>query len=1182
VKKVKAFIGKVRAWLREKGFIALSKYNDTDLFHLLSRAKDAVKKGKAKNSKGHDAPVYSVSDPEDLSMSRPSRMERAKEMGYITDLESVIEKRGSDEGRPRVRRKPERSGISKARNANDVHERGGLHRSSGVSEDSETVRDSRGNGNVGPLLQTFYHGTAKDIAAFDLNHSDRKDHGWLGEGVYLTDSPELASMYAKAKERKAGGSQTVIPVHIKANKLYEATQEEKAKLQHAPAIESKKLTQRMQAAGYDGVVLKHSNGSSEIVIFDPSSIRSVNAKFDPDKADSSNILFSLADNENTTEQRRRIKKFYQGIPKQPLDRMFRVPFDAANFIDSHGRLKAGVKLSDKAKYVLKEWKPNEGGKFSWMDNIIETARHGLIDRYKLTDEYKSAFREAEALGRNIDTQALDIIKTLESRGIEAGEAAVLQRMLTGEKIENHHLNNVAAPILRAVDELGLMAVEYGVITREQFERNRGAYLHRSYLKHEGEFTGVGKWILDSQRKHHKRKIKGDSSKGRGLEIKLEMERLLRDVPTDWFGIKKQGDKPDLNKLTGARFVVLDNPGVDLSKTDTFEGMKTKEHKSVIDTIYWPKNKPIPNKYRDYRQRGTFEVRGKRMGKVVLWRDYTKAEREHMGEIVDARYNIAKTFQVISHDIAMGKFFQDVSKNEEWFARELPPGETALSSGEANTLRNLSKTDWVQVPETVVKQSAGTKQWGALSGGYVRAEIWRDLTELDKMHNPGTWRKILTQWKLNKTARSPVVHMNNVMSNIMFMDLADVRMTDLINGLKSYKKHDQYRKDAEEHGAFEGTFVNEELRRKVMEPILDSLMKQNLDASHDVADKSVSMWKIWNNVWSVWNKYDNGMTGFYQVEDEIFRMATYMRRLSLGDSPKESARIAREQFLDYDIRAPWVNAARRTVLPFISYTYRAVPVLAQAIAERPWKLAKYVTLAHLATALAYSLDYGDEDEERRTMRDDQQGSTWLGAPRMARMPWHDDKGNPVFLDIRRWIPAGDVFDVNQGSSALPIPSWIQFGGPLMMASEFMLNKQAFTGREIVSETDTVLEAAGTTADWLYKSWMPSAGYIPGSYYWDKLDTAWNGGLDILGRPYSFSQAFLSSIGIKVQPHDIKLGYAFKSRDLAAQARLIQGDIRTAEMGLKRNLITKAEYNKVLAKGKKKLLLLSEKKKELQGR
>jgi hypothetical protein len=227
--------------------------------------------------------------------------------------------------------------------------------------------------------------------------------------------------------------------------------------------------------------------------------------------------------------------------------------------------------------------------------------------------------------------------------------------------------------------------------------------------------------------------------------------------------------------------------------------------------------------------------------------------------------------------------------------------------------------------------------------------------------------------------------------------------------------------------------------------------------------------------------------------------------------------------------------------------------------------------------------GDEDEERRTMRDDQQGMTWVGTPRMLRMPWHDEHGNPVFMDIRRWIPAGDVFDMNQGNSALPIPAPIQFGGPLMLGFEFALNKQAFTGEEIVSrDTDTTTEAIGKTADWLYKSWMPSGVYVPGSYYWDKFWKAYDGARDILGRPYSVPQALLSSIGIKVQPHDVNLGYEFRSRDLAAQARIITADMRRAESDKQRGIITQGEYLKIRARAKRKMERLKEKADKLSGR
>lgn len=880
----------------------------------------------------------------------------------------------------------------------------------------------------------------------------------------------------------------------------------------------------------------------------------------------------------------RMKTFFDGIKNQPIDRMFRVPFDVAGQVDSHGRFKAGVKLKDSSIDILKNWKPHPEGRFAFLDGIIETARHGLMDRYKLSDEYKATFREAEAVGRGLDMKALDILKTLEESGVDAAEAAVLQKMLTGEQVEARHLDHLSAPIQAAIEELGLMAVEYGIITREQFERNRGAYLHRSYRKHEAQFTGLGKLILNQQSKRVKRKIAGKSAKGRGLEIKIPMDRLLKHVPESWFGIRKTGPV-DMNLLNNKKFIVLENPGVDPRHTETFEGMQTAANNRTLERIYWPHDQSIPNKYRDWRNKGTFEVRGGRKGNVVLWRDYTKAEREHMGEIVDARYNIAKTFLVISNDIAMGKFFQDVSRNSEWFLEDLPPNQTALTSREAESLSNLSKTDWVHVPDTTITKTAGTKSWGALAGGYVRAEIWRDLVELDKLHNPnsgalGTWQKLLTQWKLNKTARSPVVHMNNVMSNMIFMDLADVRMTDLYSGLKSYQAKDEHWRSAQEHGAFEGTFANEELRRTVMEPILNEIMQQNVDANNSLEDRTQSIWKITTAIYKKWRTLDSKMVGMYQVEDEIFRMATYMRRISLGDSGKEAALIARETFLDYDIRAPWVNAARRTVLPFISYTYRAVPIVYQAIMDRPWKLAKYATLAAMANSLTYMLEPGDEDEERRTMREDQQGSTWIGTERMMRLG-RDELGDPVFIDIRRWIPVGDVFDLNQGSSAIGIPSWLQFGGPLMIAAEFALNKQAFTGRELTKETDTGIEKTSKVADWLYKSWMPSAAYIPGSHYWDKTGAALTDSLDRMGNPVSVPEALFSSVGIKIQSHNVELGKSDRARGLSFEVRLIKADIRTAAIQYERNAISKAELNKIVASSEKKLRLLQDKANKLNN-
>lgn len=299
----------------------------------------------------------------------------------------------------------------------------------------------------------------------------------------------------------------------------------------------------------------------------------------------------------------------------------------------------------------------------------------------------------------------------------------------------------------------------------------------------------------------------------------------------------------------------------------------------------------------------------------------------------------------------------------------------------------------------------------------------------------------------------------------------------------------------------------------------------------------------------------------------------MNRLQHGDTKEDAAKLARDQFLNYDIRAPWVNAARQSFLPFIAYTYRAVPVIAKSLAERPWKIAKYATLAYVINALSYVIDDGDEEEERRSLDERVQGRTWIGVPRMIRMPYSDENNNPVFLDIRRWVPAGDVFDMNQNQ--MPLPAWMQFGGPLMLAAEFALNKQAFTGDEIVNDkTDTAGDKAAKYAGWAWRSWMPAHPLIPGSWYWDKISTAASGGRDVLGRDYDLPMAALSSLGIKLTPHDVELGFQYKARAFAAIQRELQWQAKQLQKDRNRNLIDADEYEKQKQRLEKKMKTLQE--------
>lgn len=837
---------------------------------------------------------------------------------------------------------------------------------------------------------------------------------------------------------------------------------------------------------------------------------------------------------------------------QPIDRAFRIPFQIFGGVDKGGRWKPGMALFDGASKILTDAKFSEKGRFAFVNPVMETARRGLVDRYGLSDAYVARERERALDERKIMMEGAEVLKTLKDHAVGIEEARVLQAVLTGEAVADADMAKLAEPIRKAVDNLGQEAVALGLLSPEAFERNRGSYLNRVYKKNEVDQDGLTKFVTNTMGRQRK-KIIGNQFRGRGLFMDVPTGRLMKDIPDFVEGARGAPEK-------GEKFRVLDEYS-ETGELDIGEGKKP----TPIRRIYWPADVAVPKKYADFKDNGVWEVRGEKGKGVVLWRDFTKPEREKMGEILDARYTIGKTFMLMSHDLATGRFYRDVAQNEDW-ARTDVPSEGWMDAAEWSRTggRFIKKAgiEWIKVPTTTIPGSGGTQRWGAISGMYVREEIWRDINEMEIMSTPGVWRTLLTTWKLNKTARSPVVHMNNVMSNFVFMDMADIRMQDLASGIRAYAKGEEsadYR-EAVENAAFGGDMMTQEIRKNVMQPILDEIEAADAAMMDAPASRMKTLGHIASKIFGYAKFADEKMVDAYRVEDEIFRMATYMRRRSLGDTPKQAADFARQQFIDYDIRAPWVNMARNTVLPFLSYTYRAAPLVARAMAYHPWKLPKYFLIAYMANMLGYMATGDDddvtEDRERRSLRDTEQGYAWIGAPRMLRMPFKDKYENPIFLDIRRWIPAGDIFDT-QGND---IPAWLNLSGPLLLGAELFLNRSSFTGDDIVNtEVDDFWERSGKRGDYLWKAWMPSAAWVPGSWYWQKIGNAVKGATDYQGRPYDIGLATLSSVGIKLKPQDVEDAMSWKAFEFSKTERAIKDEARRLQKQRSRGMVSEKAFN-----------------------
>jgi len=122
----------------------------------------------------------------------------------------------------------------------------------------------------------YYHGTEADFEGFKI--PEEGIFGKLGRGVYLTESTHKAGTFGE------GGS--VIPAHVKGqmaswedvNRVRDelnAIDPERFNRGHNYRTES--VNEKLREEGFIGI-----NAESEIVVFDPQNIRSVNAAFDPD------------------------------------------------------------------------------------------------------------------------------------------------------------------------------------------------------------------------------------------------------------------------------------------------------------------------------------------------------------------------------------------------------------------------------------------------------------------------------------------------------------------------------------------------------------------------------------------------------------------------------------------------------------------------------------------------------------------------------------------------------------------------------------------------------------------------------------------------------------------------------------------------------------------------------------
>ena len=842
-------------------------------------------------------------------------------------------------------------------------------------------------------------------------------------------------------------------------------------------------------------------------------------------------------------------------PRTIMDKLFATPFKA---LPVH-------RLYAQTMDAMGRWVP-------------ERLKAGIMDRYGETDELKAA-RQAR-LGehrQNLRIAQTHVQKLMAAISNREASRIAYKWLTTNDPTTEAGLmaqlppeaRNGLLELKRYIEQLGEESVALGQVSRDSFERNRLAYLHRMYRQYELDENGKPPtWRRAAAR------LLGDTLKGRGLANWATREDLSASSP----GFREaapNGRKFVRRIRQAASGRVTKAVWVEVGRTmpERFTGEKwSNEQDSTGADLVW-------------------EARWIDGNKVGLWRDWTEAERREMGEIDEAAYATARTLFQMQRNIENGHFLRWLARNGNLSVAavdDLPEGATPLRATGTQHAAYLPN-EWVKVPDTEITESGGVRVYGALAGRWVSGPVWNEVRQVVPTDPYPRWKwydDLVRVFKIGHTALSPTVHVNNIAADLVFAEMADLRSHYVLHSLMDHLaawRGDEVAagrlRDFEDSGAAGNTYAAVELKKEILGPLEDALRMEFRDHTGENApDNPLLLTKALSAMTSVLsglNAVKNKAVDLYQLEDNVFRYAMYQQARAEGDSRSKAAQRAIDAFLDYDINAPWVNVARRTAFPFLAFTYRAIPKLDQMLREKPWKLLKLAATIGALNAASYALSGGKEDEERALLPDDRAGKIWGLFPRMVRMPWNDARGHPVFLDILRFIPMGDLFLWQQTHSAIPILPMMVPGGPVEWLMEFLANKDSFTGKEITLATDTPAEKASKMAGHLWKGLSPNFVLWPGSYQYDKVfptlpEPVQEGlravglggdqpGLDPFGREYPALQAWTNAFGIKVASYPKDLGEYMLRVRANKEVRDLEAQIRVLGFQLGRETISPTQFD-----------------------
>ena len=381
-------------------------------------------------------------------------------------------------------------------------------------------------------------------------------------------------------------------------------------------------------------------------------------------------------------------------------------------------------------------------------------------------------------------------------------------------------------------------------------------------------------------------------------------------------------------------------------------------------------------------------------------------------------------------------------------------------------------------------------WGEMAGKIIPGEVWvaiNDMADRNPIFNSRFYNNSLATWKTSKTVWNLGTQFTNILSNVVLMMFHGIPMRTAIeaanllvrfdaNPMSLTKEQRAAVSGFYKSGAMIGNFANTEIKQLYADTMLESLSPFKEDTvltrvtgMMNLEQKLVEKaGKAAGSVKDKAQKVHDFMLASYNMGDNVFRFAAFLQRAgtltkqrnetTLSDKTIFDAGLyAKGAFIDYDIDAFGIKMARQTVMPFVSYTYGIVPVLARIAATKPWLIANtFATMALLDFAMAALA--GDDDDEIRELGPKGMEDRIFGfGPSMhVRLPFFGDSENPVYLRWGDYVPMASSVRGGMPNSFMGIESWPQGmspSNPFFTLGATMFGFDTFRGESFFAPTNT---------------------------------------------------------------------------------------------------------------------------------